>query len=157
MSCIYGPRQFGNEDQGWVAHFLIRALNRQPITIYGDGAQVRDVLHVRDAVEAYQLVLENIDTVRGEAFNLGGGPENAISLRQLVQRLEAMNTAPDVRFGPWRSGDQPWFVADTRKIQARLGWRPTTAWPDGLDDLAAWVHGRLASEDAADLMRKARA
>ena len=79
MSCIYGPRQMGTEDQGWVAHFLIRALNGQPMSIYGDGRQVRDVLHVRDAVAAYVAAWERIETVSGRAFNLGGGAQNAVS------------------------------------------------------------------------------
>ncbi|MFL5166367.1 MAG: NAD-dependent epimerase/dehydratase family protein, partial [Microvirga sp.] len=83
MSCIYGPRQMGTEDQGWVAHFLIRALDGEPISIYGDGRQVRDVLNVADAVEAYVSAWRRIDAVQGRAFNLGGGPANAVSLRQL--------------------------------------------------------------------------
>jgi CDP-paratose 2-epimerase len=140
MSCIYGPRQFGNEDQGWVAHFVLRSLEGSPITIYGDGGQVRDILHVRDAVNAYRLVLDKIDDVKGEAFNLGGGPANAISLRQLVDRLRVINGEPPLlRYGPWRTGDQPWFVADTSKIESRLGWRVTRGWMDGLDDLRDWL------------------
>ena len=140
MSCIYGPRQFGNEDQGWVAHFVLRSLEGAPITIYGDGGQVRDILHVRDAVNAYRLVLDNIDSVKGEAFNLGGGPANAISLRQLVGRLREINGDPPlVRYGPWRTGDQPWFVANTSKIESRLGWSVTRGWMEGLDDLREWL------------------
>lgn len=154
MSCIYGPRQFGNEDQGWVAHFLLRALEGSPITIYGDGAQVRDILHVSDAVNAYRLVCENIDDVKGEAFNLGGGPANAISLRQLIRRLRDMTgEAPVLRHGPWRSGDQPWFVADTSKIQNRLAWRITRSWIDGLGDLENWLRTGVLGEDI-DTRRK---
>ena len=154
MSCVYGPRQFGNEDQGWVAHFLLRALEGAPITIYGDGAQVRDILHVRDAVSAYRLVLDNIDAVRGEAFNLGGGPANAISLRELIERLRAITgQRVDVDHGPWRSGDQPWFVADTSRIEKRLGWRITTDWRDGLDDLARWMRASTG-ERAINAQRK---
>lgn len=88
MSCIYGPRQFGTEDQGWVAHFLIRALKGEPITIYGDGKQVRDVLHVSDAVAAYRAVLADIGRVGGRAFNLGGGPRNAVSLNMVLEEIE---------------------------------------------------------------------
>ena len=94
MSCIYGPRQMGTEDQGWVAHFLIRALEGEPITIYGDGRQVRDMLDVGDAVEAYLLGLDRIDAVAGRAFNLGGGPANAVSLRQLLAHIEDLTGRP---------------------------------------------------------------
>src|SRR5207253_7773873 len=87
MSCIYGLHQFGNEDQGWVAHFLIRALQGEPITLYGDGMQVRDILDVHDAVNAYVAALENIDRVHGHAFNLGGGPSNAVSLLELLDEM----------------------------------------------------------------------
>ena len=90
MSCIYGPRQFGTEDQGWVAHFLISALKGQPVTLYGDGMQVRDVLHVHDAVAAYRSLLAGIDDNAGRAFNLGGGPANAVSLRQLLDYIESL-------------------------------------------------------------------
>ncbi|MDB5569159.1 MAG: NAD-dependent epimerase/dehydratase [Hyphomicrobiales bacterium] len=140
MSCIYGPHQFGTEDQGWVAHFLLRAMNHEPITIYGDGLQVRDVLHVADAVDAYRRVLANIDHVRGRAFNLGGGPDNAVSLRRLLREIaQIIGAEPQVRFDAWRSGDQPWFVADTRALQTQLGWRPDIFWRDGLRDLARWL------------------
>ena len=89
MSCIYGPRQMGTEDQGWVAHFLIRALAGEPISIFGDGCQVRDILYVADAVEAYLAAWQRIDGVKGRAFNLGGGPANAVSLRQLLRHIES--------------------------------------------------------------------
>ncbi len=114
MSCIYGPRQFGTEDQGWVAHFLIRALRGETITIYGDGHQVRDILHVRDAVAAYRSVLARIDRLAGKAFNLGGGPANAVSLRMVLDEIAAL-TGLDIplQFAPWRTGDQPYFVSDT--------------------------------------------
>jgi CDP-paratose 2-epimerase len=144
MSCVYGPRQFGNEDQGWVAHFLIRALSGEPITIYGDGRQVRDVLHVSDAVSAYRSVLDSIDEVRGEAFNLGGGPANAISLLQLIEHASTLcRRAPSIRHEEWRTGDQPWFVADTTKLSQRLGWRPRTGWRAGVAELASWIGSNL--------------
>src|SRR5437899_11426777 len=114
MSCIYGQRQMGTEDQGWVAHFLIRALENKPITIYGDGRQVRDILDVGDAVNAYIAALDNIDRVSGRAFNLGGGPANAISLRELIDEMRAISGRNiDLAFEDWRQGDQRWFVADT--------------------------------------------
>lgn len=150
MSCIYGPRQFGNEDQGWVAHFALRALRGAPITIYGDGAQVRDVLHVSDAVAAYRALLEKIDDVKGQAFNLGGGGANAVSLLELIDELRGRTVEPvRVQHASWRTGDQPWFVADTSKLQERLGWRPRVGWRDGLDDLIAWLRAGVASRPVA--------
>ena len=104
MSCIYGPHQFGTEDQGWVAHFLIRALRGEPITIYGDGKQVRDILHVNDAVAAYRAVLGAIDRVSGRAFNLGGGPANAVSLRAVLGRDRACMTGRRGRSATTRTG-----------------------------------------------------
>jgi CDP-paratose 2-epimerase len=140
MSCIYGPRQFGTEDQGWLAHFLIRALAGTPITIYGDGRQVRDLLHVSDAVEAYCAALARIDAVKGQVFNLGGGPANAVSLRQVLREIERVIGRPvPLNSGEWRTGDQLYFVADTRKAERLLGWRPRTGWRDGLQDLGRWL------------------
>ena len=152
MSCIYGPRQFGTEDQGWVAHFLIQALGGAPITIYGDGRQVRDVLHVADAVAAYRAVLAGIDSVAGRAFNLGGGPANAVSLRAMLAEIAALTGQKlDVRFAEWRPGDQLWFVADTRMARNAIGWEAQRDWRDGLRDLAAWLR------DNAETVRMARA
>jgi CDP-paratose 2-epimerase len=144
MSCIYGPRQFGTEDQGWVAHFLIRALRGQPITIYGDGRQVRDILHVHDAVAAYRAVLDQIDTLAGQAFNLGGGPANAVSLRMVLARIAAMlGREVVIEEAPWRMGDQPWFVANTARLRAASDWRATIGWREGMTDLAAWLSADL--------------
>lgn len=140
MSCIYGPRQFGCEDQGWVAHFLIRALERQPITVFGDGAQVRDILHVSDAVAAYRALLANIDHVRGKAFNLGGGPRNAVSLNQVLSAIaDLTGRRPDIRLAEPRTGDQRYFVADTGRLQEAVGWRAGTGWRQGLETLAKWI------------------
>ena len=143
MSCIYGERQMGTEDQGWVAHFLIRALEGKPITIYGDGKQVRDILDVGDAVNAYVAALENIDRVAGRAFNLGGGHENAISLLQLIDEIRAI-AGRDValRFQDWRQGDQRWYVSDTHAARAALDLPHPCGWRSGVADLASW----LASE-----------
>ncbi|GHC72378.1 NAD-dependent epimerase/dehydratase family protein [Limoniibacter endophyticus] len=140
MSCIYGPRQFGTEDQGWVAHFLIRALAGEPISIYGNGKQVRDILHVNDAVKAYRAVLDNMDSVSGHAFNLGGGPENAVSLNAVLQCIESLSinrvrTSHDA----WRAGDQFYFVANTSKLRNALDWQPTIGWQNGIRDLACWL------------------
>jgi CDP-paratose 2-epimerase len=145
MSCIYGPRQFGTEDQGWLAHFLIRALDDKQITIYGDGRQVRDVLHVRDAVAAYRALLaalsgEGAAAVRGRAFNLGGGPANAVSLNNVLDEIAGLlGRNIVVARQTWRTGDQRYFVADTRRARDALGWRAVTGWREGLRDLAGWL------------------
>jgi CDP-paratose 2-epimerase len=142
MSCIYGPRQFGTEDQGWVAHFLIRALEGRPITVFGDGKQVRDVLNVADAVDAYRRVHRSIHSVAGRAFNLGGGPANAVSLRQVLAEIgRILQHEPEVISEGWRTGDQPYFVADTRRLQTELGWQARVSWREGLQELASWLSG----------------
>lgn len=140
MSCIYGPRQFGTEDQGWVAHFLMRAIGGQSITLYGDGRQVRDVLHVGDAVAAYRAVLDSIGTLAGRPFNLGGGLENAVSLRSLLHEIEALLGQPvPCEQRAWRPGDQFYYVSDTRALCNAIGWRPRIGWRPGLSDLCDWV------------------
>jgi CDP-paratose 2-epimerase len=140
MSCIYGQRQMGTEDQGWVAHFLIRALEGRPITIYGDGKQVRDVLDVGDAVDAYVGALDRIDQVHGTAFNLGGGPHNAISLLQLVDEIRAITGREiELEFEDWRRGDQRWYVSDTHAAQVALGLKRPLGWRDGVARLARWL------------------
>jgi CDP-paratose 2-epimerase len=140
MSCIYGQRQMGTEDQGWVAHFLIRALEGEPITLYGDGHQVRDILDVRDAVDAYMAAWRNIEAIRGQAFNLGGGPANAVSLRQLLGHIgEVTGRDPDLSFSDWRAGDQRYFVADARAVRETLDLPAPRSWRDGVADLAAWL------------------
>jgi CDP-paratose 2-epimerase len=140
MSCIYGPHQFGTEDQGWVAHFLIQALRGRPITLYGDGRQVRDVLFVEDLVDALLLALERTSTKAGEAFNIGGGRENAVSLLELLDMVaEITGRAPQVRFDDWRPGDQKHYVSDTARFAQATGWRPRTAVRPGLEQLADWL------------------
>jgi CDP-paratose 2-epimerase len=142
MSCIYGLRQLGTEDQGWVAHFLIRALQGQPITLYGDGYQVRDILDVSNAVEAYMNAWARIDRISGQAFNLGGGPANAVSLRELLAFMgELLGREVDVRFSDWRAGDQRYFVADTRAARSALDLSPAVPWKQGVAALADWLRG----------------
>lgn len=149
QSCIYGPRQFGVEDQGWVAHFVIAAVSGKTITIYGDGRQVRDVLHVSDLIRAYESAVERIDDCQGQAINVGGGPQNTLSIWSefgpLLAQLKG-SEAP-VRYGPWRPGDQRVFVADVRKAERLLGWRPTIAPAEGIADLYQWVHRNRALFD----------
>jgi CDP-paratose 2-epimerase len=150
MSCIYGPRQFGNEDQGWIAHFLLQAIRNRPIVIYGDGYQVRDALFVNDAVDAWIKLLDRIDEVHGRILNLGGGPANAISLREMIRLIgELRGKEPDCCFAAWRPGDQPWYVSDTRAISRALGWQPRTRVPDGLRALDQWLDGRARAAEAA--------
>lgn len=140
MSCIYGPRQMGTEDQGWVAHFLIRALEGRAISLYGDGRQVRDIMNVRDTVDAYVAAWQRIDQVSGQAFNLGGGPANAVSLRQLIAQIERLiDRKVAVEFSDWRAGDQRYFVADSSKAQAALGLDRPADWKTGLAELAQWL------------------
>jgi CDP-paratose 2-epimerase len=140
MSCIYGLRQMGTEDQGWVAHFLIRALEGKTITLYGDGHQVRDIMDVRNAVETYVRAWERIGEVGGRAFNLGGGPANAVSLRELIAYMsELLGREIDVRFDDWRAGDQRYFVADTRLIRQALHLSQAVPWREGVADLADWL------------------
>ncbi len=149
MSCIYGPRQFGNEDQGWIAHFLLSALRGEPLTIYGDGLQVRDALYVTDAADAWIGVLDNIERVRGRIFNLGGGPSNSISLVELLTLIEQISgKKPLLSFAEWRPGDQPWYVSDISTLRAAIGWQPSTPLPDGLRHLQQWLESRFGS--AAD-------
>lgn len=141
QSCIYGRRQFGVEDQGWMAHFVIATLLGRSIKIYGDGRQVRDVLHVSDLIRAYELGIANIERLRGEAFNIGGGPQNTLSIwAEFGPLLEALTEEPiSVTYGDWRPGDQRVFVADIRKAAAQLEWQPTISPADGVRDLYHWV------------------
>lgn len=140
MSCIYGPRQMGTEDQGWVAHFLIRALEGQPIVIYGDGRQVRDILDVGDAVQAYLSAWRRIDQVSGRAFNLGGGPANAVSLLQLIGYIEEVTGRKvDVGFADWRAGDQRYYVSDPSAARRELGLDEARDWRSGVAALAEWL------------------
>jgi CDP-paratose 2-epimerase len=140
MSCIYGPHQFGTEDQGWVAHFLIRAIENQPITLYGDGLQVRDLLFVEDLVDAFLLAQENIEELSGQAFNIGGGPENAISLRELIDFIGDLHgESYAVEFAPWRNADQRYYVSDTGKFHSATGWKPRVGVRDGVERLYQWL------------------
>jgi len=150
MSCVYGTRQRGTEDQGWVAHFLLRAMAGQPITIYGDGRQVRDLLFVDDAVEAYVAAWRAMPAVAGRAFNLGGGADNAVSLRDVIARIGTMLGCDiDVAYGDWRSGDQRWFVADASTIRRELRLSAPIRWRDGLARLAASYATERASRVGA--------
>ncbi len=140
MSCIYGPHQMGTEDQGWVAHFMLSAMRNLPITLYGDGMQVRDILFVEDLVSALCLAQKNSRTLAGRAFTIGGGPRNAISLRELLKLVESVcGKRCDVRFDRWRTGDQRYFVADTSAFRQETAWAPQVNIQDGLARLHEWI------------------
>ncbi|MDQ2774000.1 MAG: SDR family NAD(P)-dependent oxidoreductase [Acidobacteriota bacterium] len=143
MSCIYGRYQLGSEDQGWVAHFVRQALKGEPITIFGDGKQVRDLLFVDDLVRAMHLVHENMELAAGQVFNMGGGKQNSTSLLDLIQQLGTLTGSPvAIEWGPERLADQRWFVADTRKIRDVLGWTPQFSIREGLRTLYNWYLSR---------------
>ncbi|HEX2209958.1 MAG TPA: SDR family NAD(P)-dependent oxidoreductase [Longimicrobium sp.] len=140
MSCIYGTRQFGTEDQGWVAHFGRALYGREPITIYGDGYQVRDILWIDDLVDAMRRAMDRIDTVAGEVFNVGGGAGNAVTVRGVIDRLQDVTgRSVPVHTADWRPGDQRVYVSDTGKIERVLDWKPRTSWKAGLEMLVDWL------------------
>ena len=142
MSCIYGPRQFGVEDQGWLAHFIISVVLGRPITIYGNGKQVRDVLYIDDLVRAFRLAPEHIDVTAGQVYNIGGGADNALSVwvefkESLAPLLGRRVEAAD--YGDWRPGDQPIYVSDNSKAASDFGWRPHVGMEDGIARLCRWI------------------
>lgn len=141
QSCIYGPRQFGIEDQGWVAWFVIAAITGRPISIYGDGKQVRDILFVEDLLDAYELALSKIDTVAGRVYNLGGGPEKTLAVwTEFGPLLEKMVGHPiPVKYGEWRPGDQKVFISDIHKAARELGWAPKVGVQEGIQRLFDWA------------------
>lgn len=139
QSCIYGPRQYGIEDQGWMAWFTIASLMNRPITIYGDGKQVRDVLHVADLARAYELAVEKIDQVKGSVFNIGGGPDKALAVKEIFPMLEEfLGRKVPVTHGDWRPGDQPVYISNIEKAKKELGWKPTITPAQGVRTLFEW-------------------
>jgi CDP-paratose 2-epimerase len=151
MSCIYGPHQNGTEDQGWVAHFVRCALENEPVTVYGDGCQVRDVLFVDDLVDAFELARVEADTLRGRVFNLGGGPANVLSILELIDSVGAsLGRELRVSFEGWRVGDQRYYVSNTQRFREAAGWRADVRVDAGLDSLRDWL---LQSKPAFPLPR----
>ncbi|HVL64271.1 MAG TPA: NAD-dependent epimerase/dehydratase family protein [Actinomycetota bacterium] len=145
MSCVYGPHQFGTEDQGWVAHFMIQALDDSVITIYGNGKQVRDVLHVDDLVDAMTVAIAD-PAAYGKAFNIGGGPENAVSLLEVLDAIEEVDgRRPEVSFSDWRRADQPYYVSDTSAFGDAFGWKPRVGVEEGLASLYRWLRENAAA------------
>jgi CDP-paratose 2-epimerase len=155
MSCIYGPHQFGTEDQGWVAHFLIQSLKGNVITLYGDGKQVRDILFVEDLVNAFLLVYGNIDQVTGNAYNMGGGPANTVSLLELVQLIEKISgQKPDVHFDDWRPSDQKYYVSDYTKFNKTTGWSPKVDPAEGVQRLYKWLQEHAMNQSKTQVQLK---
>jgi CDP-paratose 2-epimerase len=150
QSCIYGPHQFGIEDQGWLAWFAIRALEEQPVTIYGDGKQVRDVLYVEDLIAAYEKAVERIEVASGQAYNIGGGPAFTLSLLELLTLLERRLGRPQhVKFADWRPGDQRVYVSDLSKLKRELGWAPLVDPAQGVGRLVGWLEENLPAARAS--------
>lgn len=144
MSCIYGPHQYGTEDQGWVAHFAIQTLKNSPITLYGDGCQIRDLLYVEDLVDALCRGREEIGAISGQAFNIGGGPQRTVSLLELLELLRGLHgSLPQVTRDGWRTGDQRYYVSDTRKFQHATGWTPRHSVAHGVKLLYDWLSESL--------------
>lgn len=160
MSCIAGPQQFGNEDQGWVAHFLYSVLEGKPITVYGNGFQVRDVLHVSDLIDAMRAAFENSASTSGEVFNLGGGHERSVSVLEMIRAIEQeTGVIPDLRYSDVRPGDQPLYISDTAKLTKATGWTARHSLPETLASIRRFwganrdlISKQRAPERAADLV-----
>jgi len=143
QSCVYGERQMGMEDQGWIAHFAIRALKNEPITIFGDGKQVRDLLYVDDLIDAYLLAVKNIGKCKGEVFNIGGGIKNAVSLMKAISLVEDKTKRKiKLKFGKVRPGDQKIFISDNSKLKKVLGFHIKTGYSQGLTNLITWLQNQ---------------
>lgn len=144
QSCIYGPRQFGITDQGWIAWFMVAASGKQPITIYGDGKQTRDVLYITDLARAYEAALEHLPSIRGEIFNIGGGNKNVLSVLELLHYLETkLDRKIAHSFADWRPGDQPCYISDIRRAKKMIAWQPQVTVAKGLDLLFDWIQEHL--------------
>jgi len=141
QSCIYGNRQFGMEDQGWLAWLMIAALTGRPVTIYGDGKQLRDVLFIDDLLEAYEAAVQHIAVAGGQIYNIGGGPENTISVWAEFGRFieDLLGHPVSVHWADWRIGDQRVYVSDIRKADRELGWRPRISVREGITRLFRWI------------------
>ena len=157
MSCIAGPRQFGNEDQGWVAHFLYSVLAQRAITVYGNGLQVRDILHVDDLVDAILAARANLDVTRGEIYNIGGGVSQSASVLEMLKLIARLSSVePSVEHAAMRPGDQPLYISDTSKLEFHTGWRPHRPLMTILADIHAfWQKHRDLIEELTSSRRDA--
>jgi CDP-paratose 2-epimerase len=156
MSCIYGPHQYGNEDQGWVAHFMLQALNNKPVTIFGDGKQVRDILYVDDLINAFFYAQEHLDDVSGQAFNIGGGAVNSMSLLEVLREIETHHGEKlQVDFEEWRPGDQKYYVSATNKFSRITGWQPNIPAIEGIEKLYYWLkENRINNSNEPEPVKK---
>jgi CDP-paratose 2-epimerase len=145
-SCVYGPRQMGSEEQGWVAHFMRAALAGEPLTVFGDGCQVRDLLYVEDLLHALQSCMQRAEVLAGQVFNVGGGPANAVSLLELMGLVAERVTAlrgpghrVPVRHAPWRQAEPRYYVSQCARLIEAVGWSPQVRVPEGLERLSVWL------------------
>lgn len=138
-SCMYGEEQYGTTDQGWLAFFIISAIKNRPLTIYGDGKQVRDALYVGDVCKLIEREIENIEKVKGEVFNVGGGADNTISLLELLDEIGKYQEKPKIFYGDWRPADQKVFYCDISKAKRLLGWTPLVSPAEGVKRLYEWA------------------
>jgi CDP-paratose 2-epimerase len=149
MSCIYGPHQYGNEDQGWVAHFVLRALNGESIVLFGDGRQIRDLLFVDDLIDAMLRIRLHLSQLAGRAFNIGGGTQNTSSLVELIAMIEEkIGRRVVVEYDEWRAGDQRYYVSDTRRFREVTAWEPQVGLGRGVELLIDWLEAHAVGDPA---------
>jgi len=157
QSCIYGPRQFGCEDQGWLAWLMIAAVNRRPVTIYGDGRQVRDILQIDDLLDAFEAAAKNIAITAGSVYNIGGGPANAVDLLEVLDFIEEQTgVRVSRRFAAPRPGDQRVYISDIRRAGRQLGWRPRVGWKQGLSEFLDWITANCGQRTATISVPRSR-
>lgn len=142
-SCMFGTNQYGTEDQGWLAHFIISSILEKPLTIYGDGKQVRDVLYAKDLAELIYMQTEKIDEIKGEVFNVGGGPKNTLSIKELLKEIEKHQALPEISYCRWRPADQKVYYSDISKLKEFINWKPKTNPENGVKELYKWAKGVL--------------
>jgi len=140
MSCIYGTRQFGNEDQGWVVHFIISSIFDKPLTIFGDGKQVRDILFISDLVNLFDIAIEKINKIKGQTFNIGGGSKNTCSLLELIQLIDELTDKKSkITHDDWRPSDQKVYISNISKVKKEINWEPEISVKEGVKKLIEWV------------------
>jgi len=144
QSCIYGENQYGVEDQGWIAWFIIATLTGKDITIFGNGKQVRDILYIQDLLAAYEAVIKNIDKTAGQVYNVGGGKNNSVSLLQFIDILDGLlDEKMKYSYSNWREGDQPLFISDNSKLKKDTDWEPKVSYEEGINNIFTWVKNNI--------------